>query len=166
MIALVLLLQDPLKAEPTADAERGRVLEWKTHKGQPYRYRLPAKIDAAKPPNLVIMLHGDGCRYYWPFANYPIEKRTFRGGDIVVGPEAVTSAGGDTFVFAQRKEEGEHLAALIDQFKKRFPIGKVFVYGHSSGAIFAYWFAGHRAARAIDAEQAKRFREAHPDWFD
>ena len=39
-------------------------------------------------------------------------------------------------------EDGEQIAALITDFKQRFPIGRVYLYGHSQGAFFCYWFAG------------------------
>ncbi len=49
---------------------------------------------------------------------------------------------GDTFNFVQGKQDGDQIAGLIKLFRKRFPVDKVYIYGHSQGAFFCYWFAG------------------------
>ncbi len=127
--------------EPTLKAERGKALEWKSAQGKPYWYRLPKDIDAKKPPDLLLMLHGTGLDHRWSFANYAIVGE-FRKRDIVVSPDALTPGQGNTFNFVQGPKDGEQIAALITDFKQRFPIGRVYLYGHSQGAFFCYWFAG------------------------
>src|SRR5262249_43408559 len=96
----------------------------------------------SKPPALVLMLHGTGLKWGWAFWNYPIEKGQFRGDDVVVAPEAMTPGGQDVFNFVQNKADGDQIAGIIAYFRKRFPIGRVYLYGHSQGAFFTYWFAG------------------------
>jgi predicted esterase len=130
------------RAEPSPNAPLGRRLEWTDAEGKPFWYRLPKKLDRAKPPALVLMLHGTGMKWGWAFWNYPIDDGGFRRDDIVVAPEGMTDGGNGTFNFVQGKAEGDHVAGLIGFFKKRFPVGKVYLYGHSQGAFFAYWFAG------------------------
>src|SRR5262245_26891528 len=78
------------RVEPSTSAPPGKRLEWTDAEGKIYWYRLPKKLDRAKPPALVLMLHGTGCRYFWPFANYPIESGGLRRDDIVVAPEGMT----------------------------------------------------------------------------
>ena len=90
------------------------------------------------------MLHGTGLKWGWAFWNYPIATGEFRGNDVVVAPEGMTPGGEGIFNFTQAKPDREHIAGLITYLKKKLPIGKVYVYGHSQGAFFAYWFAGER----------------------
>lgn len=127
--------------EPSAKAPRGKLLEWKSAQGRTYWYRLPKDLDAKDPPALVLMLHGTGLNHGWSFWNYPI-LGDFRRRDIVVSPDGLTPGQGDTFNFVQGPKDGEQIAGLITEFKKRFPIGRVYLYGHSQGAFFVYWFAG------------------------
>ncbi len=132
----------PPRVEPSLAAPLGEVLEWTSAEGKPYGYRLPRRIDPQKPPNLLFMLHGTGLKWGWAFWNYPIAGGRFRGNDIVIAPEGMTPGQGDTFNFIQGKADGQQIAGLIGALKKAFPIAKVYVYGHSQGAFFAYWFAG------------------------
>jgi predicted esterase len=125
---------------PSTKAERGKVLAWKSAQGRPYWYRLPETIDSKDPPNLLLMLHGTGLDHRWSFWNYPITG-AFRRKDIVVSPDGLTPQG-QTFNFVQGPKDGEQIAGLIADFKKAFPIGRVYLYGHSRGAFFTYWFAG------------------------
>jgi len=127
--------------EPSPKAPRGKRLEWKSPQGRPFLYRLPKDIDGKNPPDLLLMLHGTGLDHRWSFANYPI-LGDFRRRDIVVSPDGLTPGGGGTFNFVQGPKDGEQIAGLIADFKKRFPIGRVYLYGHSQGAFFCYWFAG------------------------
>jgi len=127
---------------PAPGAPRGKVLEWTSAEGKPFWYRLPAKLDGRNPPNLVFLLHGTGLKWGWAFWNYPIANGQFRGGDIVVAPEGMTPGQGDTFNFVQGKKDGDQIAGLIKLFRGRFPVDNVYIYGHSQGAFFCYWFAG------------------------
>ncbi len=128
------------KVAPSTKAERGAVLEWTSKQGRPYWYRLPDKISEQTAPNLVVMLHGTGLDHCWSFWNYPITD-DFRKNDIVVSPDGLTP-GGETFNFVQGPKDGEQIAGLITDFRQAFPIGRVYLYGHSQGAFFCYWFAG------------------------
>lgn len=128
--------------EPGSSAKPGEVYEWTSAAGAPYRYRVADKVSRSNPPNLLLMLHGTGVKWGWPFWNYPIAQGRFRPDDIVVAPEGLTPGNGDTFNFVQGKKDGDHIAGIIRTFRKAFPIGRVYLYGHSQGAFFTYWFAG------------------------
>jgi pimeloyl-ACP methyl ester carboxylesterase len=54
----------------------------------------------------------------------------------------MTDGGGGNFNFVQGKSDGDHVAGIIAYFKKKLPVSKVYLYGHSQGAFFAYWFGG------------------------
>src|ERR1044071_6470373 len=97
----------PPRVEPSPRAPLGQVLEWTSVRGKPYWYRLPRKLDARKPPHLVLMLHGTGLKWGWAFWNYPIAAGGFRGSDVVVAPEGMAPGGGDTFNFMQGKPDGD-----------------------------------------------------------
>ena len=127
--------------EPTLKAPRGKALGWKSAQGKTYWYRLPKDIDGKQPPDLLLMLHGTGGKPGWSFWNYDIGG-DFRKRDIVVSPDGMTPGGDGTFNFVQGPKDGEQIAGLIADFKQRFPIGRVYLYGHSQGAFFCYWFGG------------------------
>ncbi|MAG55316.1 MAG: hypothetical protein CMJ83_03410 [Planctomycetes bacterium] len=127
---------------PGSKAPKGETLEWTSAEGRPYWYRLPRSISAKRPPNLILMLHGTGLNHGWSFWNYGIGKGQFRKDDIVVSPDGLTPGMGKTFNFAQNQKDGGQIAGLVKLFKKRFPVRNVYLYGHSQGAFFCYWFAG------------------------
>jgi len=130
------------RVAPSTSAPRGETLEWTSPAGKPYWYRLPKKINAKKPPCLILMLHGTGLNHGWSFWNYPIAGPAFRPDDIVVSPDGLTPGGGGTFNFVQGKKDGDQIASLILLFAKQFPVARVYLYGHSQGAFFCYWFVG------------------------
>jgi predicted esterase len=127
---------------PSLAAAREVTLEWTSDAERPYWYRLPKDIDSKRPPALIFLLHGTGMNHGWGFWNYGVAGGSFRPKDIVVSPEGVTDGAGGTFNFVQGKKDGDQILNLIQTFKKAFPIGNVYLYGHSQGAFFTYWFAG------------------------
>lgn len=133
---------EPLRKAPAPDAPRGRLLEWTSAAGRPYWYRLPESLGSHEPLCLLLMLHGTGMSHAWPFANYPLLNGRWRPHDIVVAPEGVTPGQGDTYNFVQGPKDGDQIAALIKHFRRTFPVDRVYLYGHSQGAFFCYWFVG------------------------
>ena len=130
------------EAPPGPKAPRATTVEGVSAEGKPFWYRLPEKIDEKRPPALVIMLHGTGGNRGWAFWNYGVQDGRFRPNDIVVSPTGMTPGGGDSFNFVQGKADGDQIAGIIRQFRRALPVGKVYLYGHSQGAFFCYWFGG------------------------
>ncbi|MHC4380228.1 MAG: CE1 family esterase [Planctomycetota bacterium] len=127
---------------PSSSAPVGKTLEWKTPEGRPYWYRIPRKIKASDPPALILFLHGTGGSHGWAFWNYRLADGMYRKDDILVSPDGLSPGRNGTFNFEQNKKDGDQIAGLITRFQEEFPIGRVYVYGHSQGAFFTYWFAG------------------------
>jgi predicted esterase len=127
---------------PSSKAPREKTLEWTAESGQPFWYRLPKELSERRPPALIFLLHGTGMNHGWGFWNYGVDAGHFRSEDIVVSPEGCTPGQGTSFNFVQGKKDGDQIQQLIQLFKKAFPIGNVYLYGHSQGAFFTYWFAG------------------------
>ena len=136
------------RVEPSPKAEVGEVLEWTTPEGQEYWYRLPKKSRSKRKPALVLMLHGTGLNHGWSFWNYPIGSGVFQPNDIVVSPDGLTPGNGETFNFVQNKKDEGQIVGLIELFRSNFDVGNVYLYGHSQGAFFCYWFAGGPLAPA------------------
>ena len=128
------------KAAPSADLALGKCYEGSSANKRPYWYRLPAKIDKERAPNLIFLLHGTGMSYKWGFGNYGVHRGQFRSDDIVVSPESDAPGRG----FVQIKADRDEIAALIKLFRKTYPVRNVYLYGHSQGAFFCYYFAGER----------------------
>jgi predicted esterase len=127
----------PEPAAPAATLAAGKTYEATSPGKRPYLYRVPDP--GPRAPHLILMLHGTGMKYGWPFWNYPIHTGHFRKHDFVVAPESENPDRG----FVQGKPDREEVAALIKLFKKTWPeIRSVYLYGHSQGAFFCYYFAG------------------------
>lgn len=174
-LALVLLATDAGRTDaqelgsvprvaPSASAPRGETLEWTSPAGRPYWYRLPKKIDAKRPPCLILMLHGTGFNHGWSFWNHPIGSGGFRPDDIVVSPDGLSPGEGDTFDFLQTKSNDDQIVSLLRLFRKRFPIARVYLYGHNLGASFCYTFvAAHpELVDGIVAHAGKAPEVSHP----
>ncbi len=128
------------KANPSTELALGKSYEGVSKNKRPYWYRLPATIDKSAAPDLIFLLHGTGMSFKWGFFNYGVHAGHFRKGDIVVSPESEDSSRG----FVQDKKDRDEIAGLIKLFRKTYPVRNVYLYGHSQGAFFCYYFAGER----------------------
>ena len=140
MHALLLLLIFAVDdVPPSKDAPRGKVHSWKGATGA-YEYTIPKSYDHRKGATLTVMLHGSNLTRTWAFANF--KAGTFRKDDILVAPDGTTSNGQGGFNFLVEKDDAKQVADLIRDLKKRLTINRVYVYGHSQGAYFIYYFIG------------------------
>lgn len=132
------LAQDNPSVDP-AQAELGKVQKWRTADGLPYEYYVPKEYDAEEGINLTVVLHGNGLNHRWTFWNHPAGE--FRKDDIVVSPDGTGEAGGNP-EFLGTKECADRLHALLEEVKAVWKINQVFLYGHSQGSFFVFYYAG------------------------
>ncbi len=127
----------PEQAAPAATLATGKTYEGMSPGKRPFWYRVPDP--GPRAPHLILMLHGTGLKCGWPFWNYPIHTGHFRPHDFVVAPESDNPDRG----FVQAKPDKDEVIGLIKLFRKTWPeIRNVYLYGHSQGAFFCYYFAG------------------------
>ena len=127
--------KDPAKAEP------GKVYQWESADGLPFEYRLPEDYDPEVGASVTMVLHGNGLDHRWTFWNHPPDS--FRTADIVVSPDGTTPhKGTGANEFLQGAGDIARVEALLLELKETWNIQQVFLYGHSQGAFFVYWFAG------------------------
>ncbi len=127
----------PEKAAPAATLAAGKTYEAVSPGKRPYMYRVPEP--GPRAPHLIVMCHGTGLTYPWAFWNYPIHTGHFRKHDFVVAPESEDPKRG----FLQGQADRDEVVGLIKLFRKTWPqIRSVYLYGHSQGGFFCYYFAG------------------------
>jgi len=124
-----------------APANKGEVYAWQAEDGLPYEYFVPKDYDPSVGANLTLVLHGNGLDERWTFWNHPPGK--FRAADIVVSPDGTTfTQGTNANEFLGERKDADRVHALIGELKKIFTVKQVFLYGHSQGSFFVFFFAG------------------------
>lgn len=138
LAAVPLLAQAPEKA-PDA-AATGKIYDWKSSEGLQYQYYLPKSYDPEVGINLTFILHGSNLDRRWGFANHKAGE--FRADDLVVSPDGTTSNGNGGFNSLQGKADLARLHTLHTELKGLFKIRATYLYGHSQGSFFAFFYAG------------------------
>lgn len=118
----------------------GEICEWKSADGLAYEYYVPKSYDPAKGANLLLVLHGSNLTRQWGFANH--EAGVFRPDDVVVCPDGTTSNGQGGFNFLHDAKDLQRLHALHEELKKTFKVNATYLYGHSQGSFFSFFYAG------------------------
>jgi predicted esterase len=132
--------QDNPKLDP-ATASPGTTAQWAAKDGLPYEYHVPADYDPARGSNLTVVLHGNGLDHRWTFWNHPADK--FRQGDIVVSPDGTTfHKGTNANEFLGEAKDAERFHALLEELKQTWKVRDTFLYGHSQGSFFVFYYAG------------------------
>src|SRR5688572_13589712 len=132
--------EEPGRKAP-APENKGEVFAWQAADGLPYEYYVPQDYDPGVGANLTLVLHGNGLDQRWTFWNHPPGK--FRPDDIVVSPDGTTyTQGTNANEFLGERKDADRVHALIAELKKAFTIRQVFLYGHSQGSFFVFYFAG------------------------
>ncbi len=130
---------DIREKEPSARV-RGKLHKWTSQDGIAYHYRLPKDYDAEEGANLTVILHGSNLDHRWGFANHPF--KTFRPDDIVVSPDGTTANGNGGFNSLGRPADAKRFHAFLEEIKTLLKVKRTFLYGHSQGSFFAFYYAG------------------------
>ena len=124
-----------------AEAKPGKVYQWKAADDLPYEYFVPKSYTPKQGSNLTLILHGNGLDERWAFANHPPGE--FRADDIVVSPDGTSYHEGlKNHEFLGRREDAERLHAFLEELRSLFTVKMVFLYGHSQGSFFVFYYAG------------------------
>jgi predicted esterase len=138
-VLLALAAGDDNPALAPADAKPGKVYQWKAADGLPYEFRVPEGYDPKRGANLTLVLHGNGLDHRWTFWNQPADK--FRTDDIVVSPDG-TSPFQSSNEFLGESKDAARLHALLGELKATWNVRQTFLYGHSQGSFFVFYYAG------------------------
>ncbi|NUN48263.1 MAG: hypothetical protein HUU15_05470 [Candidatus Brocadiae bacterium] len=139
---------EPRRAAPAEGVPRAERLAWKTAEGVEYEYTVPKSYSRERGATLLVMLHGSNLDRRWSLANFEVGK--FRRDDIIVSPDGTTPNGSGGFNFMGERADAEKIAALIRSLQKAFRVERVYLYGHSQGAFFCFYFMGEFPA-LVDA---------------
>ena len=137
-LALLTLADDNPEKDPHK-AKAGKVYQWKAADGLPYEYYVPKDYDPKQGANLTLVLHGNGLDHRWTFWNHPPGE--FRAADIVVSPDG-TSALPNSNEFLGNDKDAKRLHALIEELEATWNVRQTFLYGHSQGSFFVFYYAG------------------------
>jgi hypothetical protein len=138
-LALPAFAGDNPEREPGTKAT-GKVFTWSAKNGTRYEYFVPKDYDSEKGANLTLILHGSNLDRRWGFANHKAGE--FREYDIVVCPDGTTPNGNGGFNSMQSKAELERFNELHLELMELFKVKSTFLYGHSQGSFFAFYYAG------------------------
>ena len=122
-------------------AASGQVCQWHSADGLKYEFYIPASYDSNAGACLTVVLHGNGLDQRWTFANHPAGK--FRPADIVVSPDGTTyMESTKANEFMGETKDAARIHALLAELKKTWKITQTFLYGHSQGSFFVFYYAG------------------------
>jgi predicted esterase len=123
------------------EARTGVVCQWHSEDGLKYEYFVPETYDPAKGANLTLVLHGTGLDQRWTFANHPPGQ--FRAADIVVSPDGTRYMENyKDNEFYGESTDANRFHKLIEELKKVWKVKQTFLYGHSNGSFFVFYYAG------------------------
>ncbi len=123
------------------EGKKGTVYKWKASDGLDYEYFVPDNYDPKVGANLTLVLHGNGLNHRWTFWNHKAGE--FRADDIVVSPDGTSileSTQNPEFLSGQA--DLDRLHALIEELKSVWKVRQTFLYGHSQGSFFVFFYAG------------------------
>jgi len=136
------LLADDNPEEAPGEAKPGRPYQWKsTSTDTPFEYFVPKTYDPEQGANLTVVLHGNGLDHRWSFWNHPVGE--FRKSDILVSPDGFDYVSGtNANEFLGNREHAGKFHDFLDELKAQWNIKHVYLYGHSQGSFFVFYFAG------------------------
>ena len=131
--------KDVPEKEPGPKA-KGKLHQWTSRDGITCHYRIPKDYDPEKGAAVTYILHGSNLTHGWGFANH--DWKSFRPDDIVISPDGTTSNGQGGFNSLGRREDAKRFHDFHEEIKARLNVTAVYLYGHSQGSFFAFYYAG------------------------
>src|SRR5215211_2354311 len=130
-IALLMLLLVSLTSASAKD-EITKELITSNGKTRPYYLYVPSTVKGASPAPLIVMLHGSnrtGITLVEKWKDYAKKE-----GIILAGPDATNLRGWNSPL-----DGPDFLRDLVEALKSKYPVNprRVYLFGHSAGAIFA-----------------------------
>ena len=101
-------------------------------KKRTYYLFVPGSVTAVAPAPLVVLLHGSGRNGLSLVEKW--KDLAASEGFIIVGPDAINTQGWHT------PEDGpDFLRDLVEMLRAKYPVNprRVYLFGHSAGAVFA-----------------------------
>lgn len=131
LLVLAALLLIPITSAVASDDITKELITSKGKTRACYLY-VPSTVRAASPAPLIVMLHGSG-----RVGMSLVEKwkdLAKKEGFIIVGPDST-----DSRSWGSPQDGPDFLHDLVEQLKAKYPINprRVYLFGHSAGAIFA-----------------------------
>jgi poly(3-hydroxybutyrate) depolymerase len=118
----------------SAKIEKGNIVS--NGKNRSYYIFVPDSVKPATPAPLIVMLHGSG-RNGQPLVE-KWKELAAKEGIILVGPDAINSEGWSSPV-----DGPDFLHDVVESLKSKYAINprRVYLFGHSAGAIFAIYMS-------------------------
>ncbi len=137
--AVAVEAKDVASKEPGPKA-KGKLYQWTSKNGITCHFRIPKGYDPDKGAPVTYILHGSNLDHRWGFANH--NWKSFRPDDIVISPDGTTSNGRGGFNSLGRREDAKRFHAFTEEIEERLNVTATYLYGHSQGSFFAFYYAG------------------------
>ena len=125
------------------EAKAGKPAGWTSADGLPFEFYVPEDYDPEAGANLTLILHGNGLDHRWAFWNHPVGE--FRPNDILVSPDGTTpkeKTNTGAAEFLGTGADADRLHALLEELKSIWNVRRTYLYGHSQGSFFVFYYAG------------------------
>ena len=121
---------------------------------RPVTLQVPSGFDETKQYPLIIVLHGYSANGFVQEAYFGVKAEQTAGKAFVIAPDGLVDASGNEFWNADpaccdfgnlHPDDSGYIGKLIDDVSAAWPIGPVFLVGHSNGGYMSYRMACDRA---------------------
>ncbi|HMF56999.1 MAG TPA: alpha/beta fold hydrolase [Pyrinomonadaceae bacterium] len=105
-------------------------------KNRTYYLFVPDNVTAAKPVPLIVLLHGSNRNGLSQVEMW--KELAAREGFIIAGPDSLNSSG-----WSEPQDGPDFIHDLITELELKYPVNprRVYLFGHSAGAIFALYIS-------------------------
>jgi dienelactone hydrolase len=127
---------EPMTWYQATSRVRGLTIDGKRSEALKYLWSVPQGLDPATPGDLIIVLHPNGTDRLWAAQQLP--RETFRPGNVVIVPDAVSEGGefdvpDGTRAWRPRTSDVTALRDFILDAARQFPTGQIVLCGFGAG---------------------------------